>query len=58
MKPILYKENRKIRAFISTQNGQYFYAFGSPSQAGGYIAFMCSSLEVAKEKLENLLKWN
>jgi hypothetical protein len=42
------KKDRKIVAFIGSNNGKIFYAFGKPSQAN-YISFETSSVEKAKE---------
>lgn len=41
----LVKDGRRILGFVySDKNGQYWYAFGKPSQFE-YIAFACKSLE-------------
>lgn len=45
MKKHIVKSGRKIVGFVySDSNGQYWYAFGRPSQPE-YIAFACRSLE-------------
>lgn len=41
----LVKQGRKIKGFVYQSNGQWWYAYGTPSQQGGYIAFACKDLE-------------
>jgi len=43
--------SRKILAFIGQNSCGYFYAFGSPSQSGGYIAFNTKGYEEAESKI-------
>ena len=50
---ILLRSNTKIRAFIGSVNGKYYYAFGKPSQSS-YMAFFAPSKE---QCLEELLKF-
>lgn len=48
------KVNRKIRGFVSQRsNGQYFYAFGKPSQSS-YIAFDCESIEQGIQRINSI----
>ena len=43
----LVKNGRKIIGFVYLSNGQYWYAFGKPSQFE-YIAFACDSIEAGR----------
>jgi len=49
--------SKKIHSFIGVNSYGYFYAFGSPSQIGGYIAFNKSSYKECKECIYNSLEW-
>lgn len=52
MKNHLIKKGKKILGFVGMRaNGQYFYAFGRPSQSM-YIAFDCNSLEQGIARVE------
>ena len=42
-------------AFIGTNSGQVFYAFGKPTQQGGYIAFNVNDIETAEQRINEQL---
>ena len=49
-------KSKKIIAFIGKNKDGLFYAFGKPSQAGGYIAFNVKTIQEAYKKInENLV---
>jgi hypothetical protein len=51
MKKELVKIGRKIIGFTwQDQKGQYWFAFGKPSQSE-YIAFACDSIEQGRNKI-------
>ena len=43
--------SKKIVAFIGQNSDGYFYAFGKPSQQGGYIAFNTQTVAEAENKI-------
>jgi len=46
----LVKEGRRTIGFTWTdKKGQSWYAFGTPKQTGGYIAFACDTEEHGRE---------
>lgn len=47
----LLKKGHQILGFVSTNKDIPFYAFGSPNQPGGYIAFDCKSIYDAQQTL-------
>jgi hypothetical protein len=48
--------NRKVVAFIGNEiSTGIYYAFGTPSQPGGYIAFSCKDIETARAKINEHL---
>lgn len=50
------KENRRTLAFIGQRSGgQIYFAFGTPSQQGGYIAFDAKNVETAQQKISEYL---
>lgn len=50
------KENRRTVAFIGQrQDGQIYFAFGTPSQQGGYIAFDAKDINTAQQKISEYL---
>lgn len=50
------KENRRTVAFIGQRSGgQIYFAFGSPSQQGGYIAFDAKDVNTAQQKISEYL---
>jgi len=50
------KKNRKTVAFIGQRmNGQIYFAFGTPSQRGGYISFDAKDLNTAQQKISEYL---
>ena len=52
MKKHLIKKGSRIIGFVGKRlNGQFFYAFGKPSQSS-YIAFDCTSLEQGIARVE------
>ena len=52
MKKILVKKGKKIIGFVSQYgNGQYYYAFGKPSQ-NNIISFECNSIEQGIARIE------
>lgn len=42
---------RNIAAFIGQNSHGFYYAFGAPSQTGGYIAFNVADYKTAYEKI-------
>lgn len=52
MKKIV-KKGRKVVGFAyDDSSGQSWYAFGKPSQVGGYISFACGSISEGVEKVK------
>lgn len=50
------KENGRTVAFIGQRaGGQIYFAFGTPSQQGGYIAFDTKNVETAQQKISEYL---
>lgn len=50
------KHNRKTVAFIGQRSdGQIYFAFGTPSQQGGYIAFDAKDINTAQQKISEYL---
>lgn len=50
------KQNRKTVAFIGQRaDGQIYFAFGSPTQHGGYIAFDAKDVNTAQQKISKYL---
>lgn len=50
------KHNRKTVAFIGQKaDGQIYFAFGTPSQQGGYIAYDAKDVNTAQQKISNYL---
>lgn len=50
------KHNRKTVAFIGQRaDGQIYFAFGTPSQHGGYIAFDAKDVNTAQQKISEYL---
>ena len=50
------KENRRTVAFIGQRaDGKIYFAFGSPSQQGGYIAFDANDINTAQQKISEYL---
>ena len=48
------KSGRKTKGFVWVDTaGKWWFAFGTPSQAGGYIAFGCANLEAGIAAIEN-----
>lgn len=47
---ILLRSKTKIRAFVGSSNGNFYYAFGKPSQSD-YIAFFKDSKEACLQYL-------
>jgi hypothetical protein len=45
--------NNKTFAFIGRNSGGYFFAFGTPTQKGGYIAFNVKTKEEAENRILN-----
>lgn len=46
------KHNRRTVAFIGQRpDGQIYFAFGNPSQQGGYIAFDAKDINTAQQKI-------
>lgn len=51
MEPTIIKKGRLIAGFVNQRaGGQWFYAFGKPSQSS-YIAFDCDSKEAGINKV-------
>jgi hypothetical protein len=50
------KHNRKTVAFIGQRmDGQIYFAFGTPSQQGGYIAYDAKDVDTARQKISMYL---
>lgn len=56
MDRIIIKQGRKIFAYIDKQkDNTYSYSFGSPSKSSCHIAFNVDSLELAKERVYEVM---
>ena len=49
------KQGRKTVAFIGSYSEGYYFAFGSPTQPGGYIAFNAPTIEMCRQKIQQYL---
>ena len=50
------KHNRQTVAFIGQRtDGKIYFAFGTPSQRGGYIAYDAKDLNTAQQKISEYL---
>lgn len=49
----LFKKQNKIIAFIFEDKNGFNYAFGTPSQLGGYIAFYGNNKKLSFEDAKN-----
>lgn len=47
----LVKIKNKIIGFVGENSDGYYFAFDTPSQIGGYIAFRCESLQQGIDKI-------
>ena len=52
------KNGKKTVAFIGKNTYGVFYAFGSPSQIGGYIAFNVPDIETAEKRIKETTNVN
>jgi hypothetical protein len=56
MKPELIKEGRRVKGFVWDSPAGWKYAFGTPSQPGGYIAFGGNKEPLTKEQAIERIK--
>lgn len=47
------KNGKKIIGFAFEHKGEFFYAFGKPSQSN-YLSFKCNSIEEGVEKIKTI----
>ena len=56
MKAELIRDGRRVRGFVWDSPAGWKYAFGSPSQPGGYIAFEGKDQPLTKEQAISRVK--